>query len=129
MACANTVGRGDVSGARCTWPLDESTMELRAVEFTGSGTGEAPTLPGLQAQIPADEPIASVTADGAHDGRAGRDAIAARCALRSSGRPRRMVGARSQTGSDPRRPALSPPSALARSRMSGGPALSLRPSI
>ncbi|TFL15877.1 hypothetical protein DR046_23165 [Jannaschia formosa] len=35
-------------------------------------------LPGLLSQIPEDEPIASVTADGAYDGRAWRDAIAGR---------------------------------------------------
>ena len=58
--------------------IDEATMEVRAVEFTGSGTGDAPMLPGLLSQIPADEPIASVTADGAYDGRACRDAIADR---------------------------------------------------
>ena len=53
-------------------------MEVRAVEVTGSGVGDAPMLPGLLAQIPADEPIALVTADGACDGRACRDAIAHR---------------------------------------------------
>ena len=35
-------------------------------------------LPSLLSQIPEDEPIASVTADGAYDGRACRDAIAMR---------------------------------------------------
>ncbi len=53
-------------------------MEVRAVEITGSGVGDAPMLPGLLSQIPADEPVASVTADGAYDGRACRDAIADR---------------------------------------------------
>ena len=53
-------------------------MEVRAVAITGSGVGDAPMLPGLLSQIPADEPIASVTADGAYDGRACRDAIANR---------------------------------------------------
>ena len=33
-------------------------MEIRAVEVTDSGLGDAPMLPGLLPQIPADEPIA-----------------------------------------------------------------------
>ena len=58
--------------------VDEATLEVRAVEITGSGVGDAPMLPGLLSQIPEGEPIASVTADGAYDGRACRDAIADR---------------------------------------------------
>lgn len=37
--------------------------------------GDAPILSGLLSQIPADEPIAPVTTDGAYDGRVCRDAI------------------------------------------------------
>jgi hypothetical protein len=55
-----------------------TNMEVRAVEITGSGVGDAPILPGLLSQIPADEPIASDTADGACDGRACHDTIADR---------------------------------------------------
>jgi len=58
--------------------VDEATLEVRAVEVTGSGVGDAPMPPNLLDQIPAHELIASVTADGAHDGRACRDAIAGR---------------------------------------------------
>ena len=58
--------------------VDEATLEVRAVEITGSGVGDAPMLPGLLSQIPEGEPIASVTADGAYDGRACRDASADR---------------------------------------------------
>ena len=58
--------------------VDEATLEVRAVEITDSGVGDAPMLPGLLDQIPEGEPIASVTADGAYDGRACRDAIADR---------------------------------------------------
>ncbi len=58
--------------------VDEATLEVRAVEITGSGVGDAPMLPSLPGQIPEGEPIASVTADGAYDGRACRDAIAGR---------------------------------------------------
>jgi transposase len=58
--------------------IDEATMEVRAVEITGSGVGDAPMLVSLLSQIRDDEPVASVTADGAYDGRACRDAIASR---------------------------------------------------
>lgn len=58
--------------------VDEATLEVRAVEITGSGVGDAPVLPDLLGQIPAGEPIASVTADGAYDARGCRDAIANR---------------------------------------------------
>jgi len=58
--------------------IDEATLEVRAVEFTDSTVGDAPMLPGLLSQIPGDETIASVTADGAYDGRACRNAIASR---------------------------------------------------
>ena len=58
--------------------VDEATLEVRAVEITGSGVGDAPMLPGLLSQIPEGEPIASVTADGAYDSRACHDAIADR---------------------------------------------------
>ena len=58
--------------------VDESTLEVRAVEFTDSGVGDAPMLPALLSQINEGEPIVSVTADGAYDGRACRDAVALR---------------------------------------------------
>ena len=58
--------------------MDEATLEVRAVEITGSGVGDAPVLPDLLAQIPEGEEIASVTADGAYDTRGCRDAIANR---------------------------------------------------
>ena len=55
--------------------IDEHTLEIRAVEVTSSDVGDAPMLPGLLAQIPADQDIASVTADGAYDTRKCHDAI------------------------------------------------------
>ncbi|TFL17239.1 IS5 family transposase [Jannaschia formosa] len=58
--------------------IDEATLEVRAVEITDSSVGDAPMLPGLLSQIPDGEPIGSVTADGAYDGRACRDAVALR---------------------------------------------------
>jgi hypothetical protein len=77
--CPRTDG-GQVSRRKVHLAVDEATLEVRAVEITGSGVGDAPMLPGLLDQIPADEPIASVTADGAYDGRACRNAMASRSA-------------------------------------------------
>jgi len=53
-------------------------LEIRAVEFTTSDVGDAPMLPELLNQIPPDQEIASVTADGAYDTRKCHDAIADR---------------------------------------------------
>ena len=68
--------------------IDEQTLEIRAVhcpagmlpggEITGSHIGDAPVLPDLLRQIPADEKTGSVTADGAYDTRKCHDAIADR---------------------------------------------------
>ena len=68
--------------------IDEQTLEIRAVEVTSSDVGDAPMLPELLSQIPADQDIASVTApshglqanrcratDGAYDTRKYHDAI------------------------------------------------------
>jgi len=58
--------------------IDEQTLEIRAAEFTTSDVGDAPMLPELLGQIPPDQEIGSVTADGAFDTRKCHDAIAAR---------------------------------------------------
>ena len=58
--------------------IDEKSLEIRAAEFTTSDVGDAPMLPELLDQIPPDQEIASVTADGAFDTRKCHDAIAAR---------------------------------------------------
>ncbi|WCR19717.1 IS5 family transposase [Paracoccus alcaliphilus] len=58
--------------------VDEETLEVRAVEATGSDIGDAPMLPELLSQIPPDEDIGSVTGDGAFDTRKCHDAIADR---------------------------------------------------
>lgn len=58
--------------------IDAETLEIRAIEITGSRIGDAPILPDLLDQIPAAEPIDRVTADGAYDTRACHAAIAAR---------------------------------------------------
>jgi hypothetical protein len=58
--------------------IDEKSLEIRAAEFTTSDVGDAPMLPELLDQIPPEQQIASVTADGAFDTRKCHDAIAAR---------------------------------------------------
>jgi hypothetical protein len=58
--------------------IDEQTLEIRAIEVTSSSIGDAPMLPDLLDQIPPDQEIDSVTADGAYDTRKCHDAIAAR---------------------------------------------------
>ena len=68
---------------RCLWRkihigVDEQTLEIRAIEVTGSNVGDAPMLPDLLNQIASDQKIGCVTADGAYDTRKCHDAIAAR---------------------------------------------------
>ncbi len=58
--------------------IDEETLEVRAVEITGSYVGDAPMLPELLDQIPGNQDIGSVTADGAYDTRKCHDAVADR---------------------------------------------------
>ena len=58
--------------------IDEQTLEIRAVGVTNSSIGDAPVLPALLAQIPPDQDIGSVTADGAYDTRKCYDAVVAR---------------------------------------------------
>ena len=58
--------------------INEETLEVRAVEITTSNIGDAPMLPELLSQIPPDQDVGSVTADGAYDTRKCHEAIAAR---------------------------------------------------
>ena len=72
--------------------MDVATGDIRAVEFTSSQTGDSPVLPDLLAQIPADQPIGTVTVDGAYDTRTCHAAIAGRggtaiIPIRKNGRP------------------------------------------
>jgi hypothetical protein len=72
--------------------IDAVTLDIRAIEVTTNAIGDAPTLPGLLAQIPEDEQILSVGGDGAYDTRACHAAIAERGAdavipVRRNGRP------------------------------------------
>ncbi len=83
--------------------IDADTLEIRAIEVTGSRVGDAPMLPDLLDQIPADQPVGTVTADGAYDTRACYTAIVARGAdavipPRRNGKPwkERTVGARAR---------------------------------
>ena len=47
--------------------IDKETLQVRAVDTTGSHICDAPVLPDLFGRIPIGEEIGSVTADGAHD--------------------------------------------------------------
>lgn len=72
--------------------MDAATGDICAVEFTSSREGDSPVLPDLLAQIPADQPIGTVTADGAYDTRTCHTAIAERggaaiIPIRRNGRP------------------------------------------
>lgn len=49
--------------------MDTATGDIRAVEFTSSRQGDSPILPELLSQIPSNEEIETVTADGAYDTR------------------------------------------------------------
>ena len=72
--------------------IDAQTLEIRAIEVTGSRIGDAPMLPDLLDQIADGQPIGMVTADGAYDTCACHAAIAARGAAavippRKNGKP------------------------------------------
>ena len=69
--------------------IDAETLEIRAIEITGSRIGDAPMLPDLLNQIPADQPLGRVTADGAYDTRGCHAALADRgaVAVRRANRP------------------------------------------
>ena len=58
--------------------IDAQTLEIRAIEVTDNSVGDAPMLPELLGQIPADEAVASVSGDGAYDTKACHAAIAQR---------------------------------------------------
>ena len=60
--------------------IDASTLGIRAMEVTDNSIGDAPVLPALLSQIPADERIASVSGDGAYDTKDCHEAIAVRAA-------------------------------------------------
>jgi hypothetical protein len=72
--------------------MDTTTSDIHAVELTPSRDGESPIMPELLRQIPEDEQICTVTADGAYDTRRCHTAIIDRQAtpiipIRKNGRP------------------------------------------
>lgn len=72
--------------------MDTATSDIRAVAFTPSRDGDSPVLPDLLDQIPTEEPIGTVTADGAYDTRRCHTAITERrgtpiIPIRRNGRP------------------------------------------
>lgn len=72
--------------------IDAHMLEIRAIEVTDNIVGYAPMLPELLAQIPPDEAVVSVSADGAYDSKACHAAIAQRGARavvppRKNGKP------------------------------------------
>jgi hypothetical protein len=58
--------------------IDVATLELWAIEVTDNATGDAPMLPFLLDQIPAEEVVASVSDDGAYNTKGCHEAIAQR---------------------------------------------------
>ena len=72
--------------------MDTATSDSHAVAFTPSSDGDSPVLPELRDQIPEDDEIGTVTADGADDTRRCHTAIIDRQAtgiipIRKTGRP------------------------------------------
>ena len=57
------------------WAVDPGNHEGMAAELTAAFGGDAEVLPGLVEQLPADEPIESVAADGAYHPRACHEAL------------------------------------------------------
>jgi len=55
--------------------VDAQTLEIRAIEVTDNAIGDAPMHRLLLAQIPEDEPLHSVSADGAYDTKACHEAV------------------------------------------------------
>jgi len=60
--------------------IDAATLEIRTMEVADNSVGDAPVLPALLSQIPADERIASVNGDGAYDTKDCHEAIGSRAA-------------------------------------------------
>ena len=82
-----------------------ATGDIRAVEFTSSGEGDSPVLPDLLDQIPPDEQIGTVTADGAFDTRRCHTAVTHRGAtaivpIRRNGRPSKEDGPAARARND-----------------------------
>lgn len=84
--------RAVASGGRSTWPRVRPHPTSAPWSSPPSRDGDSPVLPDLPEQIPVDEPIGTVTADGAYDTRRRHAAIIERQAaaiipIRKNGRP------------------------------------------
>ena len=89
--------------------IDAETLEIRAIEVTGSRVGDAPLLPDLLDQIPDDQPLGMVTADGAYDTRACHAAIArGRCSHPAPQERQAVEGAHRRGGRAQRCPSQLP---------------------
>ena len=89
--------------------MDPATSDVRAVEFTPSRDGDSPVLPELLDQVPQDEPIGTVTADGAYDTRRCHTAVLERDAvpiipIRKNGRPWKDDGPAARVRNETLRP-------------------------
>lgn len=104
--------------------MDAQTGDVRAIEFTSSRQGDSPLLPELLAQLPEEEKIGSVTADGAYDTRRCHCAIATEGPKRASPFAAAVVPGRKTL----RRLAFATRS-CARRGASGGPVGSVRQAI
>jgi hypothetical protein len=75
--------------------IEAATLESRAIEgepANGSRVGDGPMHPKLLEQIPAEEAIGTVTAEGAYDTRARHAALATRQATALGGAPAHWTG-------------------------------------
>jgi hypothetical protein len=100
--------------------IDADTLEIRGIEVTGSRIGDAPMLPELLDQIPADQPIGKVSADGDYDTRASTPPSRRAAPLPSYRRGRtRGNGWRLRLAPRPGTKSFAPPVALA-ARSGGG---------
>ena len=80
------------NGGKVHLAMDAATSGIRAVKFTHRRGGGRPVLPDLLDQIPEDEVIGAVTADGAYDTRRCHSAVISRggtaiIPIRKNGRP------------------------------------------
>ncbi len=77
---------------------------IRGVEFTSSQQGNSPVLPGLLVQIPAEQPIGTVTGHGAYDTRTCHTARPNRFSARGRAEVVRIAQAATERGMPGPRP-------------------------
>ena len=78
--------------------IGAETLDIRAIEVTGSRGGDALLLPHLQNRIPNDAPFGSVARDDGHESRACHAAIAARAAEAITSPRKAMEGIAATSG-------------------------------